>query len=421
MKDEAKNIHHMLDQYKPKPELVAVNINNTTDNTRDVLSEYCDKHKIKLRIKESKFYNYAANRNIALENAYESIREYYGIYPTGPISEEESKAMEKNGDIWYIFMVDADNITLPDSVSNVTDDNIDKMDLGSVNMTKLISQTLPKGSKTYPDTFDMTIISGTKYVVNNLFKAHLNGYNGVTYLCPVHEVATQKCWKQISSDIKGCYIHRGRRGARSRDAHTYQKDALLITRMLDEGRICPDDIPRMTFYGAQSYKDARMYSNSYEMYKKRGEDKTGYYQERFMSYINMASIIEWIHIDGQSPYSKEELELKKHEAYSNAFNLIPYRWDGMVPVFRFYFRKHMHNVAWQIAKPHINANQVPKGLFVDTNYYNNPLVIEEFALAAYYSDDKESFKQLINYALTLPMDKLKPDQKARLLSHKSYF
>jgi hypothetical protein len=419
LKDEASNIHFMLDRYQPKPAIVAVNINNTTDNTREVLTEYCAKHGIKLYIKESKFYNYAENRNIAMETANAAIRSFYGICPTGPISKEESILMEKNDDIWYTHMVDADNLTLDDNITGVTDENMDTMDLGTVNIARCINASIPKGKKDYPDSFDMTILSSSKYVVNNLFRMHLNGYNGIVYMCCVHEVPTPKCWNMTLYDLKGCYIKRGQRGARSRDGLTYMKDAMTITHYLNEGRVVPGDKPRMTYYCAQSYKDARLHNEAITYFHKRAIDERGYHDERFMAYLNLSQLIGWIRIDGQSPYTAPEVELKKLEFISNAHELIPYRWDAMVPLFRFYYQRKLYKLAWTIAKPYARMYDVPKGLFVDKAYYESVVVLEEFVLAASHAGDKDTARDILNHISKLPAERFKTGEYDRIMAHRS--
>lgn len=418
LKDEADNIHFMLDRYNPKPAVVAVNINNTTDNTREVLAEYCAKHGIKLYIKESKFYNYAENRNIAIENAYAAIRSYYGICPTGPLTRDELMLMDKNDDIWYAMMVDADNLTLDDKITGVTDENMKTMNLGTVNIGRCINNSFPKGRKDYPDSYQMTIVSSSKYLVNNIFRMHLNGYNSIIYLCCVHEVPTPKCWNMVTYDLKGCYINRGQRGARSRDNLTYMKDALTITNYLNEGRVVPGDKPRMTFYCAQSYKDARLYNEAITYYRQRAIDVNGYYDERFMSYLNLYQIIGWIRIDGQSPYTTSEVELKKLEYISNAHELIPSRWDGLVPLFRFYYQRKLYKIAWSLAKPYAKLYEIPKGLFVDKSYYESVIVLEEFALCAINAGDYDNGRDILNYIGGLPPTRFKEGEFNRIMAHK---
>lgn len=419
LKDEADNIHFMLNQYQPKPNIVAVNINNTTDNTREVLKDYCSKNNIKLYIVESKFYNYAENRNIAMENAYRAIRSYYGICPTGPITRDELLTMEKNDDFWYTIMVDADNLTLDDKITGVTDDNLTTMDLGSVNLVKCINQSIPKGVKDYPDSFDMTIISSSKYVVNNMFRMHLNGYNGVIYLCCVHEVPSPKCWNMVTYDLKGCYIRRGRRGARSRDSSTYMKDAMTISHYLTEGRVVPGDKPRMTYYCAQSYKDSRLFNEAISYFKQRALDERGYYDERYMAYLNLSQLIEWIRIDGQTPFTRPEIELKKLEYISNAHELIPHRWDAMVPLFRFYYHRKLFKLAWRIAKPYAQMYDIPKGLFVDKAYYESVNVLEEFILCAHHAGDNDTARLILNHVGTLPATSFKVGERERIMGHRN--
>lgn len=398
MKDEADNIHYMLDRYKPKPDIVAVNINNTTDNTIDVLTKYCERHKIQLRYNETKFYNYSENRNIALQVANEAIRCYYDVCPTGPLTVEEMNRPYQADEVWYTHMVDADNLTLDDKVNpdSVDENDLDHSDLGTVNLHKYLEKQIPADKKQRPTSFSMTIISGSKYSTHNLFEMHLHGYNGFVYMCPVHEVATSKGWNDKQWILKGCYIKRGQRGDRSRDSQTYFKDALNISQHLNQGKVSPTDRSRMTFYCAQSYRDAKLYSESMKYYRMRAEDDRGYYSERFMSYRNMYEMISWITIDGRSPYSKDEIELKKLEYISAAYNITPSRWDALVPLFDFYYDRKMYKIAWAIAKPYVKMTEVPSDLFVNISYYHNPKTYERFVLAAHYSKDDETAKELIN-------------------------
>lgn len=421
LKDEAENIHSMLNRYSPKPDIVAVNINNTTDNTKQVLTDYCKKYNIKLYIIESKFYNYAENRNIVTEFVYSAIRSYYGLPSTGPLSKDELLTMDKNDDVWYSHMVDADNLTLDDKVTY--NDNLTDEELGSVNFVKCINMSLPNnskgGKKEYPDSFDMTILSGSKYVVNNTFRIHLNGYNSIIYLCPIHEVATPKCWNMITFDLKGCYIKRGQKGARSRDSQTYMKDALTISSYLSNGRIVPGDIPRMTYYCAQSFRDSRLYTESIEYFRMRTNMTEGYLDERFMAYLNLNQLISFIRIDGDSPYSKDELELKKMEYLANAHELIPYRWDALVPLFKFYYSRKLYKIAWNIAKPYARMYNVPKGLFVDKSYYESISVLEDFALCAHHAGDNDTSREILNHIGALPQTKFKDGEYSRIMGHKA--
>lgn len=98
--------------------------------------------------------------------------------------------------------------------------------------------------------------------------------------------------EQAVGEIQGDYVViSGRKGHRSLDQNKYLKDA----QVLEKAYLEADDrdlLPRYAFYCAQSYKDAELFDQAIEWYKKRVELDSGWADEKYCSFEQIGLLYE---------------------------------------------------------------------------------------------------------------------------------
>ncbi len=109
------------------------------------------------------------------------------------------------------------------------------------------------------------------------------------YKGAVHEWPACEGSPEVHATLPETTWHQARcEGARSQDPFKYVRDAFALR---DELQRTPDE-PRACFYLAQSYRDAGLNNEAIVAYKKRAELSTGFWQERYMSYVNLIKLTD---------------------------------------------------------------------------------------------------------------------------------
>ena len=263
----------------------------STDNTRELVINFFKQKKISGELYEDEWENFAHNRTLALNNAY------------------------NKSDLLLIF--DAD-------------DEI-------------------RGEVILPKTVDCDGYffnfggSGITYqrilLVNNRIKW--------CFKSVIHEFIA--CLRDngdyTTTTVEGnYYVVSGRSGSRSQDPHKYVKDACILEEAYFEAKKTNDDLHlRYAFYCANSYKDAGMSEKAIEWYKTTLQNNN-WHQEKYISCLYMYN--EYCKIGEQEKgihylvesfrYDTERLEcvynLIKHYCIID-LNRVAYQYYGMVKSF----------------------------------------------------------------------------------------
>lgn len=161
-------------------------------------------------------------------------------------------------------------------------------------------------------------------------------------------------------------------GARSRDPLTYEKDAALLEKALEED---PGN-PRHLFYLAQSYKNAGHLEKAYETYLIRSETD-GWEPERWFSLYQLGVLGEWLGHDPASITSD----------YLQAYHADPTRAEPLVALACYERLRERFAVALLYARAAVRIGEPEDGLFVDRSAYG-ARAYDELAMSAYYSGQR---------------------------------
>jgi len=297
----------------------------STDNTKEIIKEFFRKRNIKGELIEAEWKNFAHNRNIALQNAYNKSD--------------------------YVLFFDAD-------------DRIE----GNFQLPFRLKE----------DMIHMWFGPGTRYkrplIVNNRKKWKWRGV--------VHEFIVYDDEGKMDGQafIEGDYeVISGREGARSNDPKKYYKDA----QMLEEGfkeEIDKDYslATRYAYYIAQSYKDSGPeYREDTKKWCLKTIELGGWNQERYHCCLYLADIY------------KEENDFEKEITYIHkAIEADKERMESVVRLAERFYSKGLHlyvNMVYQKFKNY----QLPRDkLFSSEHLYNNHLEYYN-SISGYYIDKKK--------------------------------
>ncbi len=188
------------------------------------------------------------------------------------------------------------------------------------------------------------------------------------YKGAVHEWPACEGSPEIQGLLPECVWHQARcEGARSMDPLKYVRDAFALR---DELQKIPDE-PRACFYLAQSYRDAGLVNEAIIAYKKRAELTTGFWQERYMSYVSLIKLTD-------------DLDEKLEYAWK-AIDIDPARLEAPYYVI-FAARKQnkLHQKYYGLAMAVENRTPRDSFLFIDSEVYKWSYD-DELSILAYYT------------------------------------
>lgn len=407
VKNEAHCITNCLDSYKDSIDLVAFVDTGSTDSTKEVIRDYLRKHKIKGGVISKPWGYFAISRNDSIEYAYSLIREYHGLPPTGPLLKEEVETIGKQ---WHLLFTDADNRIVNEGEKCFSEEQCRNGNFSPVNL-KAKLQEIPDA-----ELYFITMRSGTShYIHRTLVQVYPTGSRGHKYLCPIHEYLSNYGWEPNQQTLKGVYCFSGRHGGRSNTRAKADYDAAALMVAIKECRISAKDYDRCLFYLAQSYRDACEYEISYKYYLKRAQMKTGFYEERYYSYLRCAQLIPFTNI-GITDSEKMNIRL---DHLKSAFEIAPYRREAIFDLLVHYDKTKQFKFIWAVVKDHIKDNNPNRyTLFVDSSLYGARFD-EKAALVAFYAGDNVSFYTYNERALKDP--DIDDVTRNRLLSNRKFY
>jgi len=235
----------------------------STDNTKQVITDFFKKHKIPGVIHDTPWVNFGVNRSILLEKSREHC-------PDG-----------------YSFMIDADDMAYGD---------LDKSSFKATNTD---------GSRKYNAIFV------TKKRQNIEFQGVQFFYNKSkwSYKGVLHEQRYLENENEVSAIIPSKFwINSTTDGNRSIDPKKYENDAKILQAEYDKPE--GSNEPHTVFYLAQSYKDSGDKTEAIKYYKERvilNDKKIGYDQEAYISCYYLVQLVE--DLDDKIYYAWKGIEI----------------------------------------------------------------------------------------------------------------
>ena len=248
VKNESKNMVRLLNSAKPIIDFISIVDTGSTDNTIEVINNWCKQNNIKYKIHQEPFQDFAYNRTHSIQMAKKSFPEAD-----------------------YFLLSDADFIW-------------------EINV----------GHK-----FNKRLLFDHKYLVNQY-------NDGISYsnIRLLSNQVDWVCMGLTHEYFKECDIQPTFKGEiristlntiRIKDMEDggcktdkYERDACLLTRGLSDPELCEDLKVRYTFYLAQTYKCLSEFEKSIDLYTKR-ITMGHWYEEIYVSYYQIGICYEsWI-------------------------------------------------------------------------------------------------------------------------------
>jgi tetratricopeptide (TPR) repeat protein len=336
----------------------------STDNTKEVISEFFKKHKIPGVIHDTPWVNFGVNRSILLEKSREHC-------PDG-----------------YSFMIDADD----EACGDIPDKSI-------------FRANNPDGSRKYNAIFVTIKHNSIEHRRVHFFSNKSKwGYRGV-----LHEYRYLEDDNERSIVMPNkFYINASTTGVRSYDPKKYENDAKILQAEYNTADGKND--PHTVFYLAQSYKDAGNRTEAIKYYKERvilNDKNIGYDQEAYISCYYLVQFME--NLEDKIFYAWKGIEItpKRLEA---PYYLIKYAREHNI------WKQQIYSMCISIT----NRNIDPFYMFAITQVYDFSFD-DEILIYAYYTkhfDDTNLIpviERLSNYIKTNEF------YKSRVLQNISYF
>jgi hypothetical protein len=363
VKNEAKVIERCLKTTLNIISTYCICDTGSTDNTKEVITEFFKKHKIPGVIHDTPWVNFGVNRSILLEKSREHC-------PDG-----------------YSWMIDADDIAHGD---------LDKSAFKAINSD---------GSRKYNGMF-VTIRRGTLEYQRVQFFSNKSkwSYKGALHEQRYLENETE-CTTVIHSNF---WIDSTTDGSRSVDPKKYENDAKILQAEYDKPNGCEE--PHTVFYLAQSYKDAGNIPQAIKYYKERivlNDKNIGYDQEAYISCYQLVQLVD--DFDEKIKYAWKGIEItpKRLEA---PYYLIKYAREHNI------WRRQIYSMCISI----INRTIDPFYMFAIPQVYSFNFD-DEVLIYAYYTKHFDDIRlipvieRLSNYI------KVNEFYKSRVLQNINYF
>ena len=312
LKNEELRLHVTLESVLGVVDCIIAYDTGSTDNTINILREFCDKNTIPLRLKEGEFVDFSTSRNISLDFA------------------------DSFDDIYYILLLDAnDELIGGDKLREFADNH------KSDNSTSyMVFQHWWSGNY-------------TKYYNIRFIKSR----EGFRYTGSVHEYISKNGEKNCLDSIKmpdDIIIYQDR---------TSDDNKSIIRLIRDKELLISDYIKnindtRTLFYLAQTCFCLNHLEDAFYYYKLRSE-LDGFLEEKFHSYLRCGEISELLKYDW---YNSLKYYMKSLEIYT--------RVEPLIKIAEYYKK----NKLWTLSFTFINLAcllnyPTDHVLFIDNNSY----------------------------------------------------
>ena len=339
VKNESKIIERCLNSVKPLIDYVCITDTGSTDNTIQIINDWCKNNNIAGKVTCEPWINFAYNRSLALET------------------------IRKIKDVDYALMIDADEIL-------IYDENID------FNKTK---------ENLTCDLYNINCKLGNiEYARTSITKNDMPYY----YKGVVHEFL--ECNEPIKTrdTIKGVCNIPLQDSARNQNIEKYQHDSALLEEAL-KTEIDPFLISRYTFYLAQSYRDSLEKEKAIYWYNQRS--KLGLWnQEVYISLYQIAKLKE------QLEYPEDDIV----QSYLRAHEICPERIEALHGAISFCRKHNRNHQAFMLATYAMSMPVNKIGLFSE-NWIWDYGRDDEYSISSYwtghYKEGYEITEKLDNF------------------------
>jgi hypothetical protein len=343
VKNESKIIERCLNSVKPLIDYVCITDTGSTDDTIQIINNWCKDNNIAGEVTCEPWINFAYNRSVALET------------------------IRKIKDIDYVFMIDADEIL-------TCDDGID---------FNKIKENLTC------DLYNITCRLGNiEYARTSITKNNMPYY----YKGVVHEFL--ECNEPIKTrdTIKGVFNIPLQDSARNQNIEKYQHDSALLEEAL-KTEIDPFLISRYTFYLAQSYRDSLEKEKAIYWYNKRS--KLGLWnQEVYISLYQVAKLKE------QLEYPEDDIV----QSYLRAHEICPERIEALHGAISFCRKNNRNHQAFMLATYAMSMPVNKNGLFSE-NWIWDYGRDDEYSISSYWTGHyKEGYEITEKLLSKIPED-----------------
>lgn len=316
VKNESHIITEVLQSVLPFIDYYIISDTGSTDNTKQLISDFFAKHNVKGEIYDDKWEDFGANRSLVLQHARHKVQ--------------------------YAWMIDADDLIRPTEAIKNRDD---------------LHKILKEGREGYQVGIidDDSTVFYWRTQIFNLKQDWI--YEGV-----LHEYPTVRNKPQATSpekigrlDIK---VISRRLGARNKldVKEKYRMDAETLLKGLEKEPLNT----RYMFYLAQSYRDCEEFEKSIEWYQKR-VDFGGWYEEVYYS----------AYMIGKMALFNTKNEVLGVQSSLRAFKIHPKRIESMHYLVLYYIHEKQFDLA-SLYSSKIKDVPFPKedGLFLENELYN---------------------------------------------------
>jgi hypothetical protein len=350
VKNEQDNILKSLNSIKNVCNDIIIYDTGSTDNTINIITNWCDKNDKKLYLKTGDFVDFSISRNVLLDYAYSIENIHYLLLL-------DSADELQNG-----------NIFLKECEKYINNKNVNAFYLTQVWLSG---------------------ISTTRYFNIRCIKNYCNW----KYYEPVHEYIAIKDEKgnNINSEplkLENIILFQDRNLDGGKSLSRFSRDKEILLKHHEKN---PTN-ERTIFYLAQTYSCLSEYENSIEWYKKRTEMK-GYNEEIFYSYYSIGNCMQSL--------NKDLYEIVPY--YLKAFNFIK-RIEPLVKLSKlFRLKLNDTNIAYMFIKMACQLPYTDCMLFVDDYMYKYERW-HELGICSYYVKDYISGKEACLKALSFKPD-----------------
>ncbi|MGE7935835.1 tetratricopeptide repeat-containing glycosyltransferase [Bacillus paramycoides] len=354
VKNESRIMERCLNATKPIVDFVSICDTGSTDNTPEIIENWCKESRIPGTVHHEPFKNFGYNRSLAV-----------------------SLAQKTYSEADYLLILDAD-------------------------MILEVESTFDKSSLTEDHYLTLQYDIHIKYWLTRLLKASLPWKSvGVT-----HEY-----WDIDRSKVGADYNIRVARldtlivndpGDGGSKSDKFERDERLLLQGINDPETTPDLHIRYLFYLAQTYYHLNQFEDSIKWYKKRVE-AGGWTEEVFYSLLRIGFCYEYL-ANGSS-YKQRELidsEEKKHAKeqeeqylalaifyFQKAWEYRPTRAEPLYQLAKLYRLRSQNNIALMYA---LQGKEIPFPtedlLFVDYHVYDY-LFDYEISISGYYIPHKK--------------------------------
>lgn len=316
LKNEEQRISVTLNSLKGQVDSVIVYDTGSTDRTIEILQEFCDTHRIPLRLKTGEFTHFAESRNVALDFA------------------------DTFGDVDFLILLDCND------------------ELKGGKELRAFAESAPKEK--------------TAWLTRQLwFHGTYTDFYNIRFLRPrchwrYHGVVHEWIQKLDQPDVyvsekisPTVHIYQDRTQDDDKSGKRFHRDKVLL---LDEHKAHPED-ERTVFYLAQTCACLHDYEEAFQYYEIRSK-MNGFHEEVFQSLLRMGELIPKLQKQGKTTYTTERMVL----LYLDAFNCIP-RVEPLLVLAEHYRQKEHWMTSYMFAKMACDLEPTTCILFVNAEDY----------------------------------------------------